>query len=166
MDLLKPDSGPAPCVAPKVVKRCTGGWCELPPGCFTMGMRSGHACQGINEIPHKVALSHELEISVTEVTQAQFKAAMKYSPSSNSACGVNCPVENVTWQEAAAYCNALSSNAGLTQCYKCTGSGKTTACSLAQPYSGGEAVRMPGLPAPHRRGVGVCLPGRHGHRLP
>ena len=37
-------------------------------------------------------------------------------------------MEEVTWYMAAAYCNALSSKAGLTACYACTGSGSSVTC--------------------------------------
>ncbi len=33
---------------------------------------------------------------------------MAFNPSSNTTCGTDCPVESVSWHEAAAYCNALS----------------------------------------------------------
>jgi formylglycine-generating enzyme required for sulfatase activity len=40
----------------------------------------------------------------------------------------------VTWHEAAAYCNALSSAAGLAACYTCSGSGAAVTCELSAAY--------------------------------
>ena len=37
------------------------------------------------------------------------------------------PVEQVSWHEAAAYANALSSHKGFPRCYHCTGQGRFAA---------------------------------------
>ena len=146
-DTLKPDTGPPPCVHPKVEKRCSELWCQVPPGCFTMGLRSGHTCGGLNETSHQVALSRQVVISETEVTQAQFSEVMKYSPTTTTACKT-CPVDNVTWNEAAAYCNGLSTRAGLAGCYTCSGTKKSMTCSLAKAYQGGKLYACPGFRLP------------------
>ena len=113
-----------------------------------MGQRTGHTCSGLNETTHEVLLSRSMIIAETEVTQAQYKAVMKASPSLITTCGTNCPVENVTWAEAAAYCNALSGQAGIATCYSCSGAGKTTKCSLLPAFSGGELEACPGYRLP------------------
>ena len=47
-----------------------------------------------------------------------------------------CPVEQVSWHMAAAFANAVSSAAGLTECYSCSGSGTSTSCTVAMdPYT-------------------------------
>jgi len=49
---------------------------------------------------------------------------MKNAPSYFTHCGSECPVENVSWYDALAYCNALSRLEGLEECYdlsSCTG---------------------------------------------
>jgi len=134
-------------VHPKVEKRCSELWCQVPPGCFTMGLRSGHTCGGLNETSHQVALSRQVVISETEVTQAQFSEVMKYSPTTTTACKT-CPVDNVTWNEAAAYCNGLSTRAGLAGCYTCSGTKKSMTCSLAKAYQGGKLYACPGFRLP------------------
>ena len=125
------------CVHQPVTKNCTtttyGVFCNVPSGCFTMGSPTSEACRepsGIAETQHQVTLTRGFEIQSTEVTQAQFQQLMGYSPSYFSAtggganCGSDCPVETVSWYEAAAYCNALSKKYSLTPCYKDFGSGK------------------------------------------
>jgi formylglycine-generating enzyme required for sulfatase activity len=82
-------------------------------------------------------LTRAFEIGETEVTQEQFKALLGYNPSSFRGCGPDCPVEYVTWHEAAAYCNALSARLELTACYTCTGSQASVTCSEA---SGGASI--------------------------
>jgi len=64
---------------------------------------------------HPVSLS-SFVISATEITQEQYQAVMGTNPSHFSGTE-NLPVENVTWFEAAAFCNRLSELAGLALCY-------------------------------------------------
>lgn len=57
----------------------------------------------------------------TDVTQGQYLAVMGVNPSYFTACGTTCPVENVTWFDAALYCNARSKAAGLDTVYSYAG---------------------------------------------
>lgn len=82
----------------------------------------------------------------TEVTQGQFTSAMGYNPANHSKCGASCPVEMVTWHEAAAYCNSLSM--AKDQCYTCTGAGATTECKIKSLYSGKSFYSCPGFRLP------------------
>jgi len=70
----------------------------------------------------------------SEVTQGDFVSLMGYNPSDFAACGMDCPVENVSWYEAAAYCNALSAIEGFADCYLCTGSDVDVSCEPAVAY--------------------------------
>ena len=58
----------------------------------------------------------------------------------------DCPVEQVTWNEAAAFCNAQSEVHGLDRCYTCSGEGSMTACvfdtTIESPYAC-EGWRLP-----------------------
>jgi len=124
------------CNHPAVVKSCAGGVCSIPAGCFFMGSPVGETCRNTAfEDYHPVRLTHGFDMGQHEVTQGEFSTLMKYSPAKFSSCGTNCPVEQVTWSEAAAYCNALSTKAGLSQCYQCTGSQKSAACSPLALYA-------------------------------
>ena len=64
---------------------------------------------------HAVTLD-AFKIGETEVTQEQFSSIMGYNPSKFSG-DYGLPVENVSWQEAAMFCNRLSGIAGLDSCY-------------------------------------------------
>jgi formylglycine-generating enzyme required for sulfatase activity len=111
-------------------------------GTFTMGSPSsewycwsepgGELCA--EEPRHEVTLTHDFEILSSEVTQAQFGEVMGYNPSSFSDCGPDCPVDHVSWDQAAAYCNALSDAVGLSPCYWCAGSGETPGCGVSPWY--------------------------------
>jgi formylglycine-generating enzyme required for sulfatase activity len=101
-------------------------WITVFKGGFDMGSPASELCREpstAKETHHLVTLSHGFKMQATEVTQGQFLAQMGYNPSNHAFCGKTCPVEMVTWHEAAAYCNKLSQNAGLTQCYVKGGSG-------------------------------------------
>jgi formylglycine-generating enzyme required for sulfatase activity len=87
------------------------------------------------EVEHEVTLTRSFEIMAYEVTQWQFEALMGYNPSSFGSCGSDCPVEMVNWHEAAAYANALSTDAGYAECYTCSGSGTGVTCSPSATYA-------------------------------
>jgi formylglycine-generating enzyme required for sulfatase activity len=113
-----------------------GTWVRVPPGTFAMGSPTGEPCRNNDEDQHQVTLTRAFLIMSSEVTRQQFQEVMGSDPSEHEGCS-DCPVENVTWHQAAAYCNALSARAGLEACYACSGSGSATSCSLAsaEPYA-------------------------------
>ena len=108
----------------------------IPAGSFTMGSPTNELGRGSNETQYQVTLTRSFFMQKYEVTQSEFQARMGYNPSHFSSCGGNCPVERVTWHEAAAYSNAVSRAAGLPECFTCTGSGTSVACEVAAAYTG------------------------------
>jgi len=60
----------------------------------------------------------------------------------------DCPMENVNWSEAAAFCNELSVNDTLTECYSCTGTGTAIVCKVATAYAGKNIYACPGYRLP------------------
>jgi len=113
----------------------TPGFVAIPPGDFTMGSPTSEPGRLDDETQHSVTLSRWFEIMAMEVTQEQFEARMGYHPSRFSSCGASCPVEQVTWHEAAAYANEMSADAELAGCYTCTGSGTGVTCSPSTTYA-------------------------------
>ena len=117
-----------------------GTWKTIPAGSFKMGSPKTDSCRYSNEpVLLPVTLTRAYEMQTTEVTQAQFLTVMGYSPSSFSTCSA-CPVENVSWHEAVAYCNELSARAKRTACYSCTGSGTKNVSCKEHSASGGKWV--------------------------
>ncbi len=61
---------------------------------------------------HTVTFSQPFAIGKFEVTQAQWKAFMGSNPSIFSNCGDNCPVENVSWNDAQEFIRVLNAKTG------------------------------------------------------
>jgi len=112
---------------------------------FTMGSTTSEVGSQSNESEHEVTLTSNYYIGVYEVTQAEFESFLGYQPSCHSGCA-NCPVDNVSWSEAAAFGNEVSTTAGLAECYSCSGSGTSITCVLDSSYSNPyecEGYRLP-----------------------
>ena len=137
-------SGAATCTIPKMK------WIKVVAGTFDMGSPTGESCRDTDEDSHNVKLSRAFEISNIEVTQAQFSARMGYNPSTYS-CS-NCPVETVAWHAAAAYCNALSTEAGLPSCYSCSSQTVNKmlkwSCDNDKSYAKSKIYKCPGFRLP------------------
>jgi formylglycine-generating enzyme required for sulfatase activity len=126
-----------------------GTWVPIDPGSFLMGSPTTESCrESSGETQHPVTLSRGFLISDTEVTQAQYLAVMGTNPSVHQPCGPSCPVENVSWHQAAAYCNALSAGQHVNPCYSCTGSGVSTKCGDDAAYAGVAIYDCPGYRLP------------------
>ena len=105
----------------------------IPPGTFCMGSPDGDtACMGeapppelgyqVGERPmHEVTLTRAFFLQATEVTHQLWEATGFTNPSNFTACGPDCPVEQVNWWEAVAFVNYLSEAEGLTPCYTLEG---------------------------------------------
>jgi formylglycine-generating enzyme required for sulfatase activity len=126
----------------------TEQWLSLPAGSFTMGSPTTEPCRGTDEAQHRVTLTRKLEVLSTEVSEWRFHERMGYLPAKFTACGPARPVETVSWYEAAAYCNVLSREKGLTPCYTCSGSGRSIACAEAAAYKGAKIYACPGYRLP------------------
>lgn len=97
----------------------------LPPdmvfvqgGTFVMGCTAEQQpdCYSLENPAHEVTLT-DFYMGKYEVTQGQWEALFGANPSNFSSCGTNCPVENVSWFDAAVFCNRLSEQAGYNPCY-------------------------------------------------
>jgi len=80
----------------------------IDSGSFEMGSNNGAS----DEKPvHRVSIRSFL-MGKTEVTQGQWKAMMGSNPSHFSTCGDDCPVEQVSWNDAQSYVQKLSQQTG------------------------------------------------------
>lgn len=96
----------------------TGQRLHLVPGAaFTLGCPTGGSCPAGASPPVAVTIRRDLLVMEREVNQGDFTALMKRNPSRFAACGLDCPVDSVTWTEAATYANRLSELEGLPPCY-------------------------------------------------
>ncbi len=92
---------------PKEIK-CPSGMALIPAGEFMMGCSAGDKnCENSERPPHRVKISKQFCMDKYEVTQAKFQETAGRNPSSKKECGSDCPVESVTWKEAAAYCEKI-----------------------------------------------------------
>ena len=74
----------------------------IPAGSYDMGETGS---------THRVTLKG-FALGKTEVTQGQWKAIMGNNPSNFTSCGDNCPVEQVSWNDAHAFIEKLNAKTG------------------------------------------------------
>lgn len=87
-------------------------------GSFQMGSPENEAWRSDDEMQHSVTVS-DFYMSQYELTQEEYEAVMGSNPSNFP--GGNLPVENVSWLDAAAYCNTRSEQEGITPVYTIEG---------------------------------------------
>lgn len=95
-------------------KQVDDGFVWIEGGTFQMGSPETENWRINDEIQHEVALSG-FWMSPYEVTQAEYERLMGVNPSSFT--GESLPVESVSWMDAVHFCNAMSTEAGLTPAY-------------------------------------------------
>jgi formylglycine-generating enzyme required for sulfatase activity len=83
------------------------GMVWIKPGTFLMGSRVGELGRSTNETQHPVTLTKGFWMGVHEVTQAEYTAVIGSNPSFFTG-NTNRPVETVSWNNAVAYCVALT----------------------------------------------------------
>ncbi len=98
----------------------------IPAGSFTMGSPDGTSEYPIGsgevppaeyewssgETPHLVTLSEPYYLQTTEVTQGQWEAVTGSNPADDPSCGIDCPVESVSWDDAQTFLTILN---GMSQ---------------------------------------------------
>jgi len=81
----------------------------IPTGSFMMGTSIGDS----NERPlHEVKFSRPFYLQKTEVSQGEWKKVMEDNPPSSGKCGDNCPVSNVSWDDAKEFIKRLNAMEG------------------------------------------------------
>ena len=108
----------APAPAPRPAAR-SGGFTDpttgmefvnLSGGCFQMGDNFGDGDS--DEKPVHEACVSDFAIGKYEVTQGEYKRIMGSNPSAFSSCGDNCPVEQVSWNDAQSFIGKLNKKTG------------------------------------------------------
>ena len=113
-----------------------GGWAVIGSTASENGRRSGSEFARSH-----VLLPGPFLMDRTPITEAQWRALMNNQRASqNIACGLDCPVERVTWWSALEFANRRSISAGFTPCYDlseldCTGNPERgqMVCELSVP---------------------------------
>ena len=147
-------------VGPRSSAAAPVGFVPLPPGTFWMGSPADEPGREPNEVYHRASITRPFWLSMTEVTQGEWRETMLTRPARFADCGDDCPVEMVSWLDALSYANARSLVEGLPLCYdllRCRGVAGT-GCAGVSPGGGAsdfwcESVRFHGT---------SCL----GYRLP
>lgn len=87
-------------------------------GSFQMGSPDSEAWRSADETQHSVTVS-DFYMSKYELTQKEYEEIMGSNPSNFK--GDNLPVENISWLDAVAYCNARSEKDSLIPVYTIDG---------------------------------------------
>ena len=107
---------------------------------YTMGDTFGDGFS--YELPtHQVTVG-DFYIGKYEVTQAEWQAVMGNNPSYFTACGTNCPVENVSWNDVQIFITTLNQRSGKNYRLPTEAEWEYAARSggQSQKYSGGSDV--------------------------
>ncbi len=93
---------------------------EMGPAAFSMGGDPDDSYANSNETRHNVRLTERFAIALTPVTQDLWFAVALTNPSKfkSGSDAQHCPVEQVSWYDAAMFCNLLSTKAGLECAYR------------------------------------------------
>ena len=89
----------------------------IAAGSFTMGSPPTALGRGTDEDQHAVIIGRPFALSAYELNQATYQAVMGTNPTSYPACGGRCPIDNLTYDDAIQFTNALSMRDGFLPCY-------------------------------------------------
>ncbi len=81
---------------------------RIPAGEFTMGSPENEPGRKQDERQFRVRISSDYWMGATEVTQGLWKAVMGNNPSHFNACGDDCPVEMVSWNDSLEFIRNLN----------------------------------------------------------
>ncbi len=87
---------------------------KIPAGRFLMGSPATEATRRDTEGPEHSVTVPEFWMGKYPVTQDQYQAVMGKNPSHFTENGANCPVEQISWYDAIAFCEKLSQQTGRT----------------------------------------------------
>jgi formylglycine-generating enzyme required for sulfatase activity len=84
----------------------------IPAGRFLMGSPEGEPGRDRDEGPQRWVDVPRFAIGKFEVTQGQWQAVMGSNPSRFNECGLNCPVERVSWNDTQEFLRRLNQRTG------------------------------------------------------
>jgi formylglycine-generating enzyme required for sulfatase activity len=117
MKVSKPAKSAPPPPKPKLNKYYSA-YAIVQPGSARMGSPEQEEGRSGNERRTSVKITRAFHMKTTEVTQNEWYNVMgAVHWNYNAACGMDCPVNEVTWLEAVEYLNKLSKREKLEECY-------------------------------------------------
>ncbi len=119
------------------------------PGRFQIGSPDDERERDENEQRHNVEIDYAFAVSACEVTVGQYEEFAPADESRRNGAGDRSPISNITWAEAAGYCNWLS------------GQEKISPDELAYPNLSKDPKRVYALPADFDQRLGFRLPTEH-----
>lgn len=81
-------------------------------GTFVMGSPSDELGRDSDENQHQVTLSRSFYMQTTEVTQGQWQTVMGSNNAYFSECGLDCPMDSISWEEAQSFIAKLNQLTG------------------------------------------------------
>ncbi len=90
---------------------------QIPGGRFQMGSADDDSAAGDSEKPRHAVSVPTFELMAFQVSRRLYRELMGKDPGYPQGEADRRPVNNVSWQDAAGFCNALSGRLGLTPCY-------------------------------------------------
>lgn len=97
---------------PSIINNIGMTFVLIPAGSVVMGSPADEPGRNTDEMQEKVTISRAFYLQTTEVTQGQWQRVMGTNPSRFSACGEDCPVEQVSWHDAQAFIRKLNEREG------------------------------------------------------
>jgi formylglycine-generating enzyme required for sulfatase activity len=143
-------------------------WIAIAGGSFSMGCTTGDASCAAGESPVRTVSVPGFQLTQTEITRGEYYAKMaawpaKYAADDFPSCGDTCPIDNVSWDEAATFCAAIGARlpteaefewalrGGKTTVYPC---GDDVSCLDAVAwYEAASVDATTSLPVPHAVGT-------------
>lgn len=107
---------PRPTSMPKTGK----DYVTIAPGSFDIGAREVDADKDDSRelFDSKVTLTRAFQMKTTEVTQGEYLFITgRVTTSYDKKCGLDCPANALSWNDAVQYLNMLSKKEGLEPCY-------------------------------------------------
>jgi formylglycine-generating enzyme required for sulfatase activity len=110
---------------PETITTAAGSTLKLfkPNQTFTLGAPRREAGRRANEVQRNVSLRRPFYMGITEISNQQFRRWRAHNSSAIAGKTLNMdnqPAVNLSWQEAALYCNWLSEQQGLENFYQVT----------------------------------------------